>query len=356
MVDRMRRTPLYDTHLELGARMVDFAGFEMPLHYKGGINQEHLAVRQDVGIFDVSHMGEIRVLGPQATEFLQFATLNDPGKLRLGRGHYNMLPNDQGGLIDDLFVYREKDDEYMVVANASNTAAVLQHLKRLVSQYDAHVVDESDNWALVALQGPGAPLLLSRLVEDDISAIKRNGTLDVNISGVPARLSRTGYTGEDGFEVFCHPNDAVALWQLLVNEGAQPCGLGARDTLRLEAGFPLFGHELNENSNPLCTPFAWVVKDKEFYGRQAMWQPECGQRLVGMRLLQRGIPREGYKVLAGEQEVGVVTSGVLSPLTRDAIAFAWVRSDLAEPGQELAVEIRGQSVAAQVVELPFNKA
>jgi len=336
--------------------MVAFAGFEMPLHYKGGINQEHLAVRQDVGIFDVSHMGEIRVLGAQATEFLQFATLNDPGKLRLGRGHYNMLPNDQGGLIDDLFVYREKDDEYLVVANASNTAAVLQHLKRLASQYDAHVVDESDNWALVALQGPGAPLLLSRLVDDDLSAIKRNGTLDVSISGVPARLSRTGYTGEDGFEIFCHPNDAAALWQLLVNEGAQPCGLGARDTLRLEAGFPLFGHELDENSNPLCTPFAWVVKDKEFYGRQAMWQPECGRRLVGMRLLQRGIPREGYKVLADDQQVGVVTSGVLSPLTRDAIAFAWVRSDLCEPGQELAVEIRGQSVAAQVVDLPFNKA
>lgn len=336
--------------------MVDFAGFDMPLHYKGGINQEHLAVRQDVGLFDVSHMGEIRVLGPQATEFLQFATLNDPGRLRLGRGHYNMLPNDQGGLIDDLFVYREKDDDYMVVANASNTAAVLQHLKRLAGQYDVHVVDESDNWALVALQGPGAPLLLSRLLEDDLSAIKRNGTLDVNISGVPARLSRTGYTGEDGFEIFCHPNDAVALWQLLVGEGAVPCGLGARDTLRLEAGFPLFGHELDENSNPLCTPFGWVVKDKPFYGREAMWSPDCQRRLVGIRLTERGIPRADYKVLSGSDEVGVITSGVLSPLTRDAIAFAWVRSDLAETGTVLGVEIRGQSVAAQVVDLPFNKA
>ncbi|MFA5593986.1 MAG: glycine cleavage system aminomethyltransferase GcvT [Trueperaceae bacterium] len=352
----MRRTPLYETHLELGARMVDFAGFDMPLHYKGGINQEHLAVRQDVGIFDVSHMGEIRVLGPQATEFLQFATLNDPGKLRHGRGHYNMLPNDQGGLIDDLFVYREKDDEYMVVANASNTAAVLQHLKRLAGQYDVHVVDESDNWALVALQGPGAPLLLSRLIDDDLGAIKRNGTLDVNISGVPARLSRTGYTGEDGFEIFSHPNDVVALWQLLVSEGAIPCGLGARDTLRLEAGFPLFGHEFDENSNPLCTPFGWVVKDKPFYGREAMWDADCGRRLVGIRLLERGIPRADYKVLHGGEEVGVVTSGALSPLTRDAIAFAWVRSDLAQSGQELGVEIRGQSVAAQVVDLPFNKA
>lgn len=336
--------------------MVDFAGYEMPLHYQGGINQEHLAVRQDVGLFDVSHMGEIRVLGPQATEFLQFATLNDPGKLRLGRGHYNMLPNDQGGLIDDLFVYREKDDEYMIVANAANSSAVLQHLKRLAGSYDVHVVDESDNWALVALQGPGAPLLLSRLVEDDLSAIRRNATLDVKISGVPARLSRTGYTGEDGFEIFCHPNDVVALWRLLVDEGVVPCGLGARDTLRLEAGFPLFGQEFDENSNPLCTPFGWVVKDKPFYGRDAMWGVECQRRLVGIRLLARGIPRTGYKVLAGDDEVGVVTSGVLSPLTRDAIAFAWVRPDLAEVGQELAVEIRGQSVAAQVVDLPFHKA
>ena len=186
--------------------------------------------------------------------------------------------------------------------------------------------------------------------------MKRNGTLDVNISGVPARLSRTGYTGEDGFEIFCHPNDAVTLWQVLVAEGAVPCGLGARDTLRLEAGFPLYGHELDELSNPLCTPFAWVVKDKPFYGRDAMWNPRCEHRLVGLRLLERGIPRADYKVLSGAEQVGVITSGALSPLTRDAIAFAWVRPDLAHTGQALAVEIRGQAVAAQVVDLPFNKA
>lgn len=293
--------------------MVDFAGFDMPLHYKGGINQEHLVVRQDVGLFDVSHMGQIRVLGPQATEFLQFTTLNDPGKLRLNRGQYSMLPNDQGGLIDDLFVYREKESEYMVVANASNTETVYQHLKRLASQFDVHVIDESENWALVALQGPGAPLLLSRLVEEDLSVIKRNATLDVSISGLPVRLSRTGYTGEDGFEIFCHPNDAAALWQALMAEGAVPCGLGARDTLRLEAGFPLYGHELDENSNPLCTPFAWVVKDKPFYGREAMWNPDCDRLLVGIRLTDRGIPRAGYKVLHDGEEVGTITSGALSP-------------------------------------------
>lgn len=355
MVASMRRTPLYEAHLELDARMVDFAGYAMPLHYQGGINQEHLAVRQDVGLFDVSHMGEIRVLGPEATAFLSYATLNDPSRLRHGRGHYNMLPNDQGGLIDDLFVYREKDEEYMVVANAANAEAVYAHLKKLAEGREVHVVDESANWALLALQGPGAPLLMSRLIDEDLGDLRRNGTRDVVISGVPARLSRTGYTGEDGFEVFMHPNDAVTLWQLFLAEGAVPCGLGARDTLRLEAGFPLFGNELSATSNPLCTPFGWVVKDKEFYGREAMWDPPCERRLVGLKLLARGIPRQGYRVVLDGEEVGEVTSGVLSPLTRDAIAFAWVRADLAEPQQELAVEIRGQSVAAQVVELPFHK-
>jgi len=356
MVGPMRRTPLYESHLELGARMVDFAGYEMPLHYQGGINQEHLAVRHDVGLFDVSHMGEIRMLGPQATEFLRFATLNDPAKLRHGRGQYSMLPNDRGGLVDDLFVYRFGDEEYLVVSNAANTAAVLMQLKALAADYDVHVVDESDSWALLALQGPGAPLLLSRLVDEDVGAIKRNGTLSVRLSGVPVLLSRTGYTGEDGFEVFVHPNDAVALWALLVGEGAVPCGLGARDTLRLEAGFPLFGHELGPDTNPLCTPFGWVVKDKAFFGREAMWDRPCDRRLVGLRLLQRGIPRAGYRVLSGGEAVGEVTSGGLSPLTRDAIAFAWVNADLAAPGTELAVEIRGQSVAASVVEPPFYKA
>ncbi len=355
-LEPMSRTPLHDTHLELGARMVDFAGYDMPLHYSGGINQEHLAVRQNVGLFDVSHMGEIRVLGPQATDFLRFATLNDPGRLKHGRGHYNMLPNDQGGLIDDLFVYREGDDEYLVVANAANSVAVFAQLKLLATDYETHVVDESENWALLALQGPGAPLLLSHLLDDDISALKRNGTLDVNLSGLPARLSRTGYTGEDGFEIFLHPTDAAATWGLLVEAGAVPCGLGARDTLRLEAGYPLFGHELGATSNPLCTPFAWVVKDKEFFGRDAMWGDTCQRRLVGLRLLSRGIPRQGYRVLKDGSGVGEVTSGALSPLTRDAIAFAWVDEPLSAEGTEVAVEIRGQAVAAQVVKPPFYQA
>lgn len=350
----MKRTPLFETHEELGARMVEFAGYAMPLHYPTGINQEHLIVRQAAGLFDVSHMGEIRVIGPDASRFLSYATLNDPERLKVGRGQYSMLPNAEGGLIDDLFVYRDADQDYLVVANASNADKVFAQLQRLVAGYDCHVMNESDSVALLALQGPGAPILLGQLLDVDLGQVKRNATLDVTLSGIPVRLSRTGYTGEDGFEIFLRPTDAVAVWTMLTQAGALPCGLGARDTLRLEAGFPLYGHELTETTNPLCTPFAWVVKDKEFYGREAMWAPECRRVLVGLRLEGRGIPRQGYKVLGADGAVvGEVTSGALSPLTRSGIGFAWVDRALADEGTDLAVEIRGQAVAARVAKPPF---
>jgi len=242
------------------------------------------------------------------------------------------------------------------VANAANVAPVFQQLRSLAEGKNVHVVDESDAWSLLALQGPGAPLLLGRLLDEDIGELRRNATMDVRLSGCPARVSRTGYTGEDGFEIFCHPTDATAIWGVLTQAGASPCGLGARDTLRLEAGFPLYGHELTEDTNPLCTPFSWVVKDKPFYGRDAMWGRPCPRRLIGLRLLERGIPRQGYRVLDGDVAVGEVTSGTLSPLTRDAIAFAWVEEALAQEGRELGVEIRGQGVPAVVVAPPFYKA
>jgi len=353
----MKRTPLYQKHVELGARMVDFAGYEMPLHYQDGINHEHLTVRAGAGLFDVSHMAEIRVIGPAATAFLSYATLNEPGRLKVGRGHYNMLPNETGGLIDDLYVYREGEHDYLVVANAGNREAVFDHLKALAADYDCHVVDESDNFALIALQGPSSPLLLGRLLPEDVTELRRNGTMTAELTGVPVTVSRTGYTGEDGFELFCRPTDAEAVWNLLMGAGAVPCGLGARDTLRLEAGFPLYGHELTQTSNPLCTPFAWVVKDKPFHGRERLWGASCGRRLVGLRMTERGIPRQGYKVTdqAGEP-VGEITSGTLSPLTRDCIAFAWVDPELSEEGSGLAVEVRGRPIAAVVVKPPFYQA
>lgn len=352
----MKQTPLHDTHVALGARMVEFAGWSMPLHYRGGINQEHIAVRTGTGLFDVSHMGEIRVLGPEATVFLQFATLNDVGRLKNGRGQYSMLPNDTGGLVDDLYIYKDGADEYLVVANAANVEAVLKRLKHIAEHYDCHVVDESATWALLALQGPGSVLMMGRLLPDvDLVEMRKNATTLATLSGCPVKLSRTGYTGEDGFELFCHPNDAVIVWDILIDAGAEPCGLGARDTLRLEAGFPLYGHELDATSNPLCTDFAWVVKDKPFAGREAMWGSACDRRLVALRMVERGIPRQGYAIHADGRQVGAVTSGTMSPLTRDSIAFGWVETGFVAEGTPLAIEIRGQNVPAVVVKPPFFK-
>ncbi|ADI14208.1 glycine cleavage system aminomethyltransferase GcvT [Truepera radiovictrix] len=360
----MKRTPLFDLHLEHGARMVDFAGWEMPLQYRTGIHTEHLAVREGVGLFDVSHMGEVRVTGPGAEAFLRYATLNDPSRLKPQQGQYSMLPNDRGGLIDDLYVYRDAPEAFLIVCNAANREAVVAHLTRLSYDYDATVTDESDAWALLALQGPGAALLAGRHAEAELTALKKNRTLQTTLAGCAVTLARTGYTGEDGFEIFCRPEDAPTLWRALVGAGATPCGLGARDTLRLEAGFPLFGHELGPETNPRCTDFAWVVKDKPFFGREAMWHRTCTRRLVGLRLKQRGVARPGYRVLAGAADVleaesdegtkvGEVTSGTISPLTREGIAMAWVRRAYSEPGTELAVEIRGQPVPAVVVKPPF---
>ncbi len=350
----MQRTPLYDRHEASGARIVDFAGWAMPIQYPSGINQEHLAVRQEVGLFDVSHMGQLRVTGPQVVEFLRWSTLNDAGRLKHGRGQYSMLPNDRGGLVDDLYVYRDAELDYLIVANAGNVEVVASHLRELAEPFDVELADESERWALLAVQGPGAALAVERVSDSDLASVRKNQTLDASIGACPVRLARTGYTGEDGFEVFVAPEDAGAVWDLLIEAGAAPCGLGARDTLRLEAGFPLYGHELGPDTNPLATPFAWVVKDKPFYGREAMWGVDPGRRLVGMKLTGRGVARQGYEVVDERGgPLGEVTSGTLSPLTREAIAMAWVRTSHAEPGTALSVLIRGQAHPATVVVPPF---
>lgn len=358
----MRRTPLHDEHVALGARMVDFAGWAMPVQYPTGVQQEHLAVRQDAGLFDVSHMGELRVRGAEAAEFLAWATLNDPRPLAPGRGQYSMTANGAGGLVDDLYVYREAGDDFLVVANASNVGAVRAHFEHLAAEgppgrggpFDVHLRDESDDWALMAIQGPTAAVRLGRVVDADLTAVRKNRFVDARLSGMPVRLARTGYTGEDGFEVFARPGDAPSVWQVLVEAGAVPCGLAARDTLRLEAGFPLYGHELGPDTNPLCTPFAWVVKDKPAFGLEALRAAPCRRRLVGLVIDGRQIPREGYRVLDETgAEVGRVSSGTLSPLTRRSIALAWVDAALAADGTRLAVEVRGQAAPATVTAPPF---
>ena len=335
--------------------MVDFAGWEMPIQYEG-IASEHLAVRRGAGLFDVSHMGEVRVTGGGAADFLRFATLNDPAKLKPGRGQYSMLPNDRGGLIDDLYIYCEGEDDYLVVCNAANTPQVVPHLQRLAEDYDAQVVNVSDAWALLALQGPQAEALLEPLVDTDLNTLKKNRMLETTLSSAskaaPVKVARTGYTGEDGFEIFLSPDDALGVWERLTAAGAVPCGLGARDTLRLEAGFPLYGHEFTGETNPRCSSYAWVVKDKSFYGREAMWNGSCGRKLVGLEL-ERGVAREGYSLFRDGNLVGKVTSGTVSPLTKRSIAMGWVDAQHAETGTALTAEIRGKRVPATVADPPF---
>lgn len=351
----MKKTPLHEVHVALKARLVEFAGWEMPIQYRTGINEEHVAVRTGCGIFDVSHMGQLEISGPDAVTFLQYAALNDAAKLRTGRAHYTMLPNDQGGLVDDVYLYRNSDDSFTMVTNAANHDAAAAHLRQLAAGRDVTITDSTASRAVMAVQGPEAVALLSRVAGTDLEAIRKNASGTATIAGTGVSLTRTGYTGEDGFEVYCPPAQAAAVWEAITDAGAVPCGLGARDTLRLEAGFPLFGNELTASSNPLCTPMAWVVKDKDFYGRAAMMPASCERVLIGLQLDERGIPRSGYRILKDGSEAGTITSGTISPLTRRAIALGWLSPELAEPGTRVAVEIRGQPVDATVVTLPFPR-
>ena len=250
----MKRTSLYDLHVGHGARMVDFAGWEMPIQYGTGIHQEHLAVRERVGLFDVSHMGEIRVTGADATGFLRYATLNDPAKLTPGRAQYSMLPNGQGGLIDDLYIYCEGDDDYLVVCNASNVDKVVPHLEGLAQDYDAEVTNESERWGLMALQGPAAALLMSRQTQKDLTSFKKNRTMNAEIAGREVMLARTGYTGEDGFEVFCEASDAPQVWEALTEAGATSLWVRCPRYLEARGGFPPVRPRVHRSQPTRCAP------------------------------------------------------------------------------------------------------
>ncbi len=350
----MKRTPLYDTHVALAAKMADFAGWQMPIRYKTGISEEHLSVRTGTGIFDVCHMGEITISGPQATEFLKYACLNDASKLKPGRAQYSMIANDSGGLIDDIFLYMNAEQDYLMIANASNAEAVLKHLNKLAMDFDVNIIDVSDSWALLALQGPGAAVLLARFVTTDLGKLKKNRKVVTRFGSKTIDLARTGYTGEDGFEILCRPDDVVEIWNKLTDAGAIPAGLAARDSLRLEAGFPLFGHEFTQNTNPRCSDdYNWVIKDKDFFGRDKIWDAKCDKKLIGLVLKERGVSRQGYKVIADKRQIGEVTSGTISPFTRKSLALAWVESKYAEPGTEVFVKIRDRDIAATVTKPPF---
>jgi aminomethyltransferase len=356
----LQRTPLYDRHREAGAKIVDFAGWEMPVQYAGVI-EEHRAVRTAAGLFDVSHMGEVRVRGAGALAFLQGLTPNDVSKLVPGRAHYSGLLTDRATYVDDILIYRLAADDFLVVVNASNAGRDFEWIaSRAAGAGDVEVVDESDRYALLALQGPKALEILAPLASPDPSGLKYYGFAEGTVAGVPALISRTGYTGEDGFELYLAPEDAPGVWGRLVEAGAVPAGLGARDTLRLEAAMALYGHELDDTTTPFEAGLSWVVKlDKgEFLGRDALVaQKGAGipRKLVGFEVRGRGIARQGHPVVSEGGTVGVVTSGTWSPTFEKALGLAYVPPEMAAPGTPLTIEVRGKALPAVVVETPFYK-
>jgi aminomethyltransferase len=359
------KTALDARHRALGARMIPFAGWDMPVQYRGLV-EEHNAVRTAAGLFDLSHMGEIFVTGPDAAAALDYALITAPGKLAVGRAHYSMICDADGGVIDDLIVYRLGDARYMVVPNASNAATVAAALGERLKRFDAALDDASMRTSLVAIQGPLAAEILQPFVDVDLATIKYYSGTQTRACGVPAVLARTGYTGEDGFELFVAWDDAVRVWDVLLDAGAArglvPAGLGARDTLRLEAGMPLYGQELNRATTPFEAGLGRLVnfgKAGDFVGRAALELARNNPRkaLVGLKLSGRGIARIGYPVYlpAATDPCGTVTSGTASPTLGFAIAMAYVPTDRAAVGGELEVSIRDQRASAEVVPMPFYR-
>ncbi|MEB2283926.1 MAG: glycine cleavage system protein T [Polyangiaceae bacterium UTPRO1] len=357
----LARTPLSEQHRALGAKLVEFGGWEMPLSYRG-IVDEHRAVRAAAGLFDVSHMGEIELIGPQAAAACQRLTTNDVRRLGNGHVQYTLLCREDGGIVDDVTLYRVDDQRYFFCVNAANIAKGLAWIEEHAGA--AAVVDRSAATASLALQGPAAADILARLTSLPLSDLRSFRFARGEVAGMPAFVSRTGYTGEDGFELYVDAARVVDLWGALLGAGApvglEPVGLGARDTLRLEAGFPLYGHELDDQTSPLAAGLQrWVRLDGEdFIGRAALRRErEQGspRRLVGLEMRGPGIARRGYRVSFEGAAVGIVTSGTMSPTLGRAVALAYVSAALANPGTMLAVDVRGRSIPAEIVATPFYR-
>ncbi|MGB3634410.1 MAG: glycine cleavage system aminomethyltransferase GcvT [Rubrobacteraceae bacterium] len=352
----LRYTPLYEEHKSLGAKLVDFAGYEMPVQYEG-IKAEHKAVREHAGLFDVSHMGEAVFRGPDAEKAVQRLVTRDVSRQEEGQAGYCAVCYEDGGTVDDVIVYKRPDD-FLVVVNASNRDKDLKHFRENIEDLDVELTDESDDWALLALQGPEAVAMLQNFTEEDLSSIKPFRFVEGKIDGAPAILSRTGYTGEDGFELYVGPDDAPGIWRKLVEAGASPAGLGARDTLRLEAGMCLYGNELDPETTPLEAGIGFAVhldKEEEFVGQSALKEEKeqgLRKKLVGFNLEERGIARHDHVVKAGEETVGKVTSGTMSPTLNEAIGLALVAPNVED---RFEVEIRGRRIPAHTVQVPFYK-
>ncbi|MCB9025992.1 MAG: glycine cleavage system aminomethyltransferase GcvT [Bdellovibrionaceae bacterium] len=359
----MQKTPLHQNHIELGARMVEFAGWSMPIQYKG-LREEHMCTRTQVGIFDVSHMGEIRISGERAEETAEWLTSNYVGRLENGQAQYSLLTNENGGIVDDVIVYCvEKGKDYFICVNASNTnkdfAWMQEHNK------GAKISNESPFWGQIAVQGPKAMDLIEDIFGEEVKKIPSFYFSNTQWQGAHCMIARTGYTGEDGCEIFISAEKALLLWKTLLEQGAkyhiQPIGLGARDTLRTEMKYSLYGHEIDDHRNPYEAGLGWVVKpqQKDFIGKNkivAKKEEGLKNKLVGFKMLDKAIPRQEYKVFSLEEnEIGFVTSGTMSPCLNEGIGIAYVLQEFADEGTEFLIQIRQKKWKAQVVKTPFVK-
>lgn len=358
----LKRTSLFDAHLASNARMVDFGGWHMPVQYSG-ILEEHNAVRTAVGLFDVSHMGEIDIRGPQAGDFVNYLATNNANRLKIGQAHYSALLYEHGGFVDDILVHKVADDHYFLCVNSSNQDKDFAHIVEH-NRFDAQAEFSSGNYAQLAIQGPKALATLQKLTDTNLGAIKYYWFEDGMVTGAPARIARTGYTGEDGFEIYIPPAESGRLWAAILVAGEEfgirPCGLGARNTLRLEAKMALYGHELTASINPFEADLGWIVKmDKgEFVGRAALEKAShagVSRKLVGFEMKGRGIGRDGYEVFVNGEPGGWVTSGGPSPTLNKNIGLCFLPAGTAVPGVQIDVMIRNAPVAAETVATPFYK-
>jgi aminomethyltransferase len=364
--NELKRTPLNEAHRSLKGKMVDFGGWDMPVQYAAGVIEEHMATRTRAGLFDVSHMGEIWVEGADAVKFVDRITTNDVSKLEDGQAHYSALTNHDGGVVDDLLVYRFSRERLLLVVNAGTTEKDWKWITSHHSEHEDVVTrNASAEYCQIAIQGPEATAILQQLTETDLATIKYYWFTTGQVDGVDAIISRTGYTGEDGFEVYAAPEFAEHLWNRMLATGAEadilPCGLAARNTLRLESAMSLYGHELGDDITPLEANLGWITKlnkESDFIGRDALVsQKEKGleRKIVGFEMTEPGIARDDFDVYIGDEKVGKVTSGSPAPFLKKNIGLAFVPTEFANVGQEIRIDIRGKRIGAKVVPTPFYK-